>query len=218
MKEGKTIIDEKAVQMNMSALEKFRQGAQGLLFFWDRILPDTPITTENLHKWFDDKDHVYNRFREKQLAGMTADIFDRMPEEVRRPPLDPPREKPVTQIFRTGVTPTKVSNPDLFNVVHKRATQLGHYTLDSFYEKDVRVVVKPDWLEIAKGKVCLPKDAEERTRNLVAVHLTPEQVKKGENLGKAFELIGDMMQDGKLPVKRSRAGDIAIDYKKLAKL
>ncbi len=225
------ICDRRWVADNMRILKNYQKSAERLLGYWQKLLPDQPITTAHLHKWLKDKDYPYTLFREQQLAGgMTAPVFDALDEKVRRPPWDEPVEyTPPNPLQPTRHGPGSVSTTkrtgsgrpvptQLFPWAYQTATQTSWRVVASARENGTRIVVQPTWLEVKGKKVVIPSDAEKRIREVVTIKLDESQATKAQKLEAALDVISELLdKSGKLPLKKGPGGKLSVDHEALAK-
>ncbi len=221
----KTFIDQKQIAANKRALRHLAIKATDLIPFWEKLNPETKLTTDHLRNWIGDADYIYQVFRQNQLdAGMTAVVFDSLPEASRRPPLDEPRQIPnplaVTR-HGPGVTSHTVSGPPkpgrTYAIVHQ-VCRIPEYMK---VEAGVKVFVDKTWLEVHRGEVRAVKDADKRIEKACTIEYTPQQIALAESLGgmlEAFKNIHDAC-GGKLPIAVDPQGKVeGIDWKKLTQI
>ncbi len=225
------ICDPKWIGDNIRILKNYLKGAEKMLPYWQKLLPDQPITTKDLHAWFKNKDYPYTIYRDNQLkGGMTANVFDSLPEEIQRPPWDepveyiPPNPLQPTRHGPGGVSTTARTGTgrpvptQLFPWAYQTATQTSWRVVASARENGSRIVVQPQWLEVKGKKVVIPSDAEKRIRELVTIKLDEKTATQAERLENALNIIDELMdKSGKLPLKRGPGGQLSIDHAALAK-
>ncbi len=226
--ETKQYYEDAWVKDNLSVLKQFKSAAGQLAEIWARVNKNTPITTAHYQNWLKDPEYIYQVYKKSQIGtGFPEEMFDKMPEEARRPPMfekrDPNPVNPlgVTRIKADGsnVQPTRSGASQRpgksFDFIYSRAKVPSHNTRRMARERGSTIVVTPEWITFSKGYPVV-KDAEKRITELVSIELTPEMQQKAAQMEAALEMFsGTNPKD--LPLKKDGLkGKYKVDLKRIA--
>lgn len=220
----KTYIDEEAIAANIQALRRLRRTGNDLIEYWGRLIKNQQPTTADYRAWAGNPDYIYERYREINLKAMTPEVFDHLPPETQRPPLDDPPEvrNPLAglHVTRQGPDGTHRSHPGPSKFTPGRYAKTARLAGMPGRTSDTKaIIVSPEWLELKNGEVVISKDAEKRLTEHFTHTFTDEQLAVGNemegmlsSIEKVFKITG-----GKLPITM-KAGRPELDINQLKRM
>lgn len=219
----KEFKDTKQIQANKQALGHLVKKTTALIPFWEKLLPGKELTTEHIHNWIGEPDYIFEVYRQEQLdGGMTAVVFDSLPEQTKRPPLDQPIIPPnPLQPTRHGPGVTQHRSMGTGRPPRSYAlTHQGVRVLD-YMKAENKIFIDKTWLEVHRGEVRAVKDSDRRIEAKCTHRYTKEQIALAEQLGgvlETFKRVHDAC-NGNLPIATDKDGRITgLDFKKLTSL